>query len=185
MSSYGHIFAISTTGVLGEATRALSTAAGALTAMAKNKAALEHLAESLDNPTLVYRPLVADPHRTGDVIAHFKQAMHYAPIDLVLANIPPSAHDSSYAVTKLLAEISPDTRIFHVLSSAAYEDPFDKLELPLTHFREVNPNYHQIILGFVKEEKSRRELSSTEIARGVEQAVAQPQPCSLIGTVTT
>lgn len=184
MTKYRHIFAISTTGVLTEATRVLTAEAQALTAIAKNKAALEQLEQTLVNPALAYRPLLADPHRTEDVLAHLKQAMLYAPIDLMLANMPPSAYDSSYAVAKLLAEVSPKTRMFHVLSSDAYEDPLDKPELPLTHFREVNPNYHQIILGFVKEEKARRELSGTEIARGVERAVARPQPCSLIGTVT-
>lgn len=184
MSYYGHIFTISTSGVLAEATRSLSARARALTAVAKSQVALAQLEQTLANPALVYRPVVTDPHRIEDLLGQLEQALRYAPVDVLLANMPPSAHDSSYAVAKLLAEVSPDTRMFHVLSSAAYEDPLEKPELPLTDFREVNPRYHQIILGFVKEEQARRALSGTEIAHGVEQAVERPQPCTLIGTVT-
>lgn len=119
-------------------------------------------------------PLLLDYH---DLDALQAALQAHAPFDRAVVWI----HSSAPAAPLVVAE-AVQGDYFHVLGSAA-ADPARPDPARRSRFEGLGVHYQEIILGFQPVQGGSRWLSHAEISAGVWQALQNPSPRSVVGTV--
>lgn len=127
---------------------------------------------TLHHPRL--QPLLLD-YRDTDVLG--ATLAPYAPFDRAVVWV----HAVAPAAPEVAAQrVQGD--FFHVLGSAA-ADPARPDPARRARFEALGVRYHEVILGFQRLAGQSRWLTHAEISAGVWDAVQDPQPRCIVGTV--
>ena len=180
VSSYDHVLTIGTTGMLASATQALAEQSKALTCMARTDASLRRVEQRIGQSNGEFRPVPVNYHDEGLFMQALEEAWRYEPFELVVAWIHSSGNQSFKNMTEFLSQQSAETKLFHVVGSAA-ADPAQKAKEQA--FGGGSLSYRQVILGFQVEVAGSRWLTDDEISQGTLQAIREEKAQYVIGTV--
>ncbi|MHC4821539.1 MAG: Rossmann-fold NAD(P)-binding domain-containing protein [Planctomycetota bacterium] len=167
-----HALVIGGSGMLAGVTRALGER-GPVTVVARELGALERLR------TATVTPLPMD-YTDGDQLhGGLRSAVaRHGPVDLCVAWIHSTAPEAPLDVARYV-----QGRYFHVLGSAS-ADPTSNVTGSRAAFEALGGvDYHEVILGFVRESGGSRWLTNEEICAGVLEAVDAPAARRVVGTV--
>lgn len=181
-----HLLLIGTTGMLHQASLALSSRAHHTTALARTTQSLERLADKTPGHIALTTYAVdwTDPDAMRAALIEAMTA-HGAFTQMLLW-----VHRDGLTTKKILADILATTStpcaIFDVLGSA-HADPRAQPSHPGAGLRALNDErvrYHAVILGAKRtEDGSRRWLTHDEICRGTLEAVTSGAAETIVGTL--
>jgi hypothetical protein len=181
---YSHIVIIGGTGMLSEVSNNLAGSCGILTSVARTQRSLRALDKVISNTGCEHRMLAldwSDPESfVGRLAAHVRGV---GPPALVVAWL----HEDRLGprIASALAPQDGRCRFFQVRGSAA-ANPENHAKAFLGDFDIPEAvDYFQVILGFHLGDKGSRWLDHAEIASGVQRAIDNPRPVSIVGTVET
>ncbi|MGH8127403.1 MAG: hypothetical protein ACRETC_03415 [Gammaproteobacteria bacterium] len=170
------------TGMLAAASKALADRCRMLTSVARTERSLRELDESIENAECEHNLLALDWSEPRTFLnALTEHVKHLAPPTLVLAWL--HKDELGPKVATALASKNTQCDFFQVRGSAAanpaqHVDSFSQdYDIPKTI------NYHQIILGFHRDDGGSRWLSNAEISTGVLFAIDNPKPITIVGSV--
>ena len=178
---YEHVLTIGTTGMLAQATQALAEQSRVLTCVARNRGLHSSVCKNrMSQVNCEFRPVAVNYHDENLFTKEVEQAWCHAPFDLVLAWMHSSARASFEKMSDFLARRAVETKLFHVVGSAATNPAQTARDQVLA---TDNLSYHQVILGFQIETSGSRWLTHDEISRGTLQAIREGHAQQVIGTV--
>jgi hypothetical protein len=179
-----HSVVIGGTGMLARASITIARGSKLFTAVARTVASLEALASAIgETPRQrrFYLPLDWNqPDRfVGEISRHLHQ---FEPPSLVVAWL----HDSKLGprIASAVSKYGSHCDFFHVLGSSAASPLNDTVALRRQVHLGKDLNYHKVVLGFKRTERSSRWLTDEEISNGVLNAVSARRPLYTVGTTT-
>lgn len=165
-----HAFVIGGSGMLADTVLWLADAGYSVSIIGRNEAKMERLIRQRPDRLT---PVFVDYRDNARFLQSVRQAIaERGKIDLVVAWIHSDAPD---ALPVLITELH-DAAVYHVLGSRAKRDVVKAdLSIPDTI------RYHQVQLGHVIEQGSRRWLTHKEIAGGVIEAIQRNKSYHVVG----
>ncbi|GLQ97130.1 hypothetical protein [Dyella mobilis] len=176
-----HALIVGGTGMLAGASRFIAARTQTTSLLARTQASLSSLRQSL--PAHLDVATTAVDYRSAQA---FSEAIRIrveaagAP-DVVLAWI--HAEHAAQALAAQLASYGSTLRFFHVLGSASASPAASLLRRRMHYDALPGLSYHQIVLGFICDERGSRWLCDDEIAQGTIQAVSAGAPKHVVGVV--
>lgn len=178
-----HTLVVGGTGMLRDATLALARSCDVLTVVARTKRSSSSLARALEGASCRLHGLLLDwCDRRAFLAALVAHLARVGAPTLVLA----WTHDDSLGldVARGIAPGPEGCTFFHVRSSTAGSPTAGADALAAQFHAYKSLRYHQVILGFQREQAGSRWLHHAEIADGVLEAIAAQRAISIVGVVS-
>ncbi|MFB5084679.1 short-chain dehydrogenase [Symbiobacterium thermophilum] len=170
-----HALVVGGTGMLREATLALTRSFTTVSVVARR-------ADAMPGRPAGINPVPVDYHDTGALAQALRRAIgEHGPVRLAVCWIHSTAPEALGVVAAEIGRGGEPCRLFHVRGSAAA----DPTRLPRPALEALPPNvaYRQVILGFQIEGERSRWLTHGEISQGVLQAIADDAEYHVVGVV--
>jgi len=164
--------------MLKDVSKHLSKRVKTLSVVGRTAAKMSSLSECLNlNPILVD---YTKDHFEGHIQTAINQ---FGPLDLVVAWIHGSAPNATNALANVLYDQKGMVKYFD-LKGSSVANPNVSKSTSFGYFEKYpTVKYHQVILGFVRENNSSRWLSHTEISNGVIKAIESDKVKHIVGQV--
>jgi hypothetical protein len=175
-----HVLVVGGTGMLRPVSLELARRGYTTSVIARGRGPLDDMARESGGRI---EPIALDYRDTDELVRALERSVAaHGPIVLVVAWIHAVAPDAPLVVARAAAAGGHRVDYFHVLGSAA-DDPSQPDPQRRAGFAAVaGLEYHEVILGFVREGSSSRWLTDDEIAAGVLDAIDRGAPRSIVGT---
>lgn len=129
-------------------------------------------------------PLALDYRNTSLLTASIEEAINlFGPIELAVIWIHSTAPDAPLTIARLCGTPENPCQYFDILGSTSVNPSRAELSQRKQFAALPNIQYHEIILGFMRERWGSRWLTDQEISQGVLQAIAQGRPRFIVGMV--
>jgi hypothetical protein len=176
-----HALIVGGTGMLAGASRFIATHTQTTSLLARTDASLASLRHSL--PAELDVATTAVDYRSTQAFSDAVRArVDDAGVpDIVLAWI--HAEHAAQALAAQLACYGRALRFFHVLGSASASPAASLLRRRMHYDALPGLSYHQIVLGFICDERGSRWLCDDEIVQGTIHAVSAGAPKHVVGVV--
>ncbi|UFJ39752.1 short-chain dehydrogenase [Brevibacillus humidisoli] len=171
----GHALVVGGTGMLADVCLWLEREDYHVSVIARNRERLAALVERAERPNSI-TSLVLDYTDEQALRRQLRTTMEKnGPIELAVAWIHSNAPRAlPICIEELAGAATSSWRLFHICGSRAYRSP-QRPDLP------EHCCYHQVILGFVLEDRGSRWLTNSEIAEGVIRAISSGKQDSVVG----
>lgn len=177
-----HALVVGGTGMLRSVSLALVQQGYEVSVIARNKDQLAELQREAIEGQI--HPLALDYRYTSLLITSIEEAIDLlGPIELAVVWIHSAAPDAPLTIARLCGKPENPCQYFDILGSTSVNPSRAELSQRKQFAALPNIQYHEIILGFMRELRGSRWLTDQEISQGVLQAIAQEQSQFIVGTV--
>jgi NAD(P)-dependent dehydrogenase (short-subunit alcohol dehydrogenase family) len=176
-----HALVVGGTGMLWAVSLELARRGYSTSVIARRKPRLQKLSEAAHAVKGFINPITIDVHKERELAVQLRDAMQrFGPIALVVDWASPN---DSLTIAKLVGNPLQPCEFFHILGSSVADPSQPDLQRRARFKALLNIRYHEVILGFVIEDRRSRWLTHEEICRGIFQAIDANTPRFIVGTV--
>lgn len=173
-----HALVVGGTGMLTDVSLWLSSNDYHVSIIAQNKRKMENLILKSSNKSRI-TPVLVD-YRQEEKLKEklFEISRNHGGIQLVVAWIHSDADQAFSIINQVVAETVDHWRMFHILGSSTNLN-----ELKQELHAADNCSYHQIQLGFIRNQNQSRWLTHSEISNGIIDAIKNDHPTYIVGMI--